>query len=381
MKNLKSKTLLMLLIVSIGYQLTASDPDAVLITANKINTVPQIDGDMDAVWEALPWYSLNYVWMDWETIVDSSDYYGHFKIAWSEETDLLYFFIEITDDVLIERYAELQETVYYNDIVEVFLDEDGSGGMHVFDGSTNAENAFSYHITPLGFPEEESPVTDFRVQDIDGTGWGDNSSPDYISHFPEAILVKKGNQYYWEFSLTVFDDSYEQATSDGVGVELTLDKELGIALAYCEADDPENYRREMFLGSMEGNSDKLGDSDGGFLYGYNDTWQNADDYSVLKLGARIIPDALEISTIENIHDLRVHGDVQTKEVHILFNSKLTGDVSIDLFDMTGKMVYSQRCSKISEKFEEQILFLQHEGLFIARISQGGAVLTCKFIMH
>lgn len=280
------KILIRFTVVWMGLFLTGSlkavDPDAPVLGAYRFKEAPVIDGEMDEMWEALPWYSLNYVWLNWEEEVDSADYYGQFKLAWSREHQLLYFYVEITDDVLVERFPEFQNRPFFNDILEVFLDEDASGGLHVFDGEGNAENAFSYHITPLEYPGPDTPASRFTVIDRDGTGQEDAKVMDYVGHFPELLLYKKGNSHVWEFSLKVFTDAYEYDAPAGTESHLEVGKKMGIALAYCDTDLTEEYRRELFLGSFPGNAQKLVTADNK-LFGYNDVWKNADDYNLLLL--------------------------------------------------------------------------------------------------
>jgi hypothetical protein len=149
MKNHIGILILILNLSMISVTLSASDPDAPQFTAKLFETAPVIDGNMDEIWEALPWYSLNYVWMDWEASVDTSDYNGRFKIAWSETNNRLYFYVEITDDVLVEKYSELGGNLFYNDIVEVFIDENNSGGEHIFDTGQQMQKMLSLTIFVL----------------------------------------------------------------------------------------------------------------------------------------------------------------------------------------------------------------------------------------
>lgn len=359
--------------------LFAADPDAPLLKAYKFAQAPTIDGVMDNMWEELPWNSLNYVWMDWEATVDSADYYGQFKIAWSEETNLLYFYVEITDDVLVERYAEEEETNYYNDIVEVFLDEDASGGMHIFDGSTNAENAFSYHMAPLEYPVEGTPATSFEVGDLDGTSWGDSQSEDYTDHFPELVLLKDGDRYVWEFSLMVYTDAYEGEAPDGTESDLEIDKEMGIALAYCETDQTVEYRREMFLGSLPGNADKLDNADGGNLYGYNDTWQNADDYHLLTLENSIDENFVSPQYANSLDDLKIIPDAAEGNIRISFNSDSMSEVEIALYDISGRLLQKTHFPKNSSDFDAVLKCSGMEGTYIAHIYHAGEVNSKLFV--
>ena len=283
-------------------------------------------------------------------------------------------------DVLIEKYAELGGNTFYNDIVEVFIDENNSGGMHIFDTeTTNAENAFSYHLCPLDTPEEGVPVTQFTVSDIDGTSWGDSYSPEYFPHFDDAILVKDGDQYYWEFSLKVYTDQYEAGSEETTRSELTLDKKIGLALAYCETDNMAEHKREMFLGSFPGHADKLGDADGGNLYGYNDTWQNADDYNVLTLADVAVPDYSSPGEMIS-NDLTIRNLGADQGFIVSFQDASSGAVQAELFDITGKQVQRFEKQKDASQFEAHFS-TPCAGLYIVRLTAGNGVFSKKVMVY
>lgn len=360
----------MMIMASLATGLFASDPDAPPITANKFSTPPTIDGEMDAMWEPLQWHSLNYVWMEWETEYDSADYYGRFKVGWSEETDLLYFFVEVTDDVLVEKHAELNNNTFYNDIVEFFIDEDNSGGLHIFDTqTTDGEDAFSYHLTPQATPSVGNPVTDFFVSDIAGTGWGSQIPVNYFSHFDDAILITDGEQYYWEIALKVYTKDYDPSTSQGTLAELTLDKVMGLALAYCETDILPTPEREMFFGSFPGHADNLGSADGGNLYGYNDTWQNADDYNVLTLAEELTPGSSR--TVVNNSQLRCHADRTSGILSFSLENDYRGGVEVEVFDLLGKRIISKTLMKQAERMDRQLETSGlNRGVYLVRVKAG-----------
>jgi hypothetical protein len=67
--------------------------------------------------------------------LDSNNYTGKFKIVWSSKTNLLYFLVEVTDHNFVDGFIPGTTADVYNyDIIEVFIDENKSGGLHVFDG-------------------------------------------------------------------------------------------------------------------------------------------------------------------------------------------------------------------------------------------------------
>ena len=222
------------------------------------------------------------MWIPYGANIDASDYSGRFKVAWSSAENLLYFIVEIVDDAAVGGFVkDVTEEIHNFDIIEVFIDEDKSGGYHVFDGKSNtafglgvnAENAFSYHIY-ADFPDKNKVVKDKIVLDNDGNSWSNRRWVDYSDHFPEFAFRKEGNTYRREFSLIVYNDTYEKDNVEDSRVKLHTGKVIGLSLAYCDNDglneSPET--RDNFFGSV---NVKAG--------AYNDHWKNADDYGTFKL--------------------------------------------------------------------------------------------------
>jgi len=149
-----------------------------------------------------------------------------------------------------------------------------SGGDHVFDTESSlAANAFSYHIA-LDEPEDGSTTGSFVVCDIAGTSWGDRTIPDYAGHFPELVLSKQGRNHIWEFSLNVHNDSYDHTNSAASLVELSRGKIMGLSMAYCDNDNPDEnpLSRDNFIGSVYVSE-----------AAYNDHWKNAEGFGVVTL--------------------------------------------------------------------------------------------------
>lgn len=250
---------------------------------------PLIDGvDNDSCWQSIPWQSIGQVWIPYGAKVDSTDYSGHFKVVWSSATNLLYFLVEVTDNVFVDGFRSGETADIYNyDIIEVFIDEDKSGGLHVFDGTgdvgrqwgTNAENAFAYHIY-ADFPKEGQVTTSKHVYDLSGTSWADAKKMNYASHLPSFALRKTGHTATWEFSLIVYKDTYEDTslTKDTSRAKLFSGKIMGLSLAYCDNDKPDlnPKTRDKFFGSVWVPA-----------AAYNDHWMNADYFGTMKLISNI----------------------------------------------------------------------------------------------
>jgi hypothetical protein len=236
---------------------------------------PVIDGEgTDLCWYGQDWIYIDQTWIPYGADVSSNDFSGAFKVVWSGEDSLLYILAETIDESFIDTTDGLGGDYYEYDVLEIFIDEDKSGGGHIFDdGVDNAENAFSYHIS-IVIPEDGQTTTGKKVYDIDGTSWGDVTNPDYADHFPDFAVKRTGNKLTWEFSMKVYNDTYEQLdpAHENAWAQLDSGKTIGFSVAYCDADD--NVGRDNFFGS------DWGPDNGGE---FNDHWMNADGYGTLVL--------------------------------------------------------------------------------------------------
>ena len=255
------------------------------VLAPEANSPPVIDGrGNDECWQNIPWQPIAQTWIPYGAKVDSADYFGRYKLVWSSATNLLYFLVEVTDNVFVDGFIPGKTAEVYNyDIIEVFIDEDKSGGLHVFDAKdstrlewgSNAENAFSYHIY-APFPKAGEMSTKHFAGDIAGTSWSDVRRVDYALHIPEFALQKNGTKAMWEFSLIVYNDTYCDTitNNDAARSQLKAGKVMGLSLAYCDNDHPEKEPkvRDKFFGSVWVPA-----------AAYNDHWKNADYFGTVKL--------------------------------------------------------------------------------------------------
>lgn len=285
-----------------------------------VEILPTIDGHSnDACWAGTSWQTIDQVWIPWGGSVGASDYTGQYKVVWDSLENLLYFVVEITDDVFIDGYVS--GGGYYNyDIVEVFIDEDKSGGMHRIDqGAENAENAFSYHIS-LDAPADGDTTTDFAVYDLAGF-W---QVVNYDDHFPELAMRKDGNEYTWEFSLAVYADTLDTLNPEESRVDLSEGKIIGLSLAYCDNDAPDGVR-DNFFGSVW-----VPEAE------YNSHWENADGYGTIKL----IGESSGIEedlTIPEISFLNYPNPFTDKTI-IEFELPISSKVTIDVLNVLGQTV-------------------------------------------
>lgn len=288
-----------------------------------VENIPTIDGQSDdACWVNVSWQTIDQVWIPWGGSVEAEDYTGRYKVAWSETENLLYFLVEITDDVFVDGYEYPDGDYYKHDIVEVFIDEDKSGGLHAYEGGgVNAENAFSYHIV-VDAPADGEVNSDFVVCDI-----GEGGTMDYAKHFPQLALRKDGNQYTWEFSLKVYDDTYDDNSPEDSRVTLNEGKITGLSLAYCDNDDPdeEPKTRDNFFGSVWVPEEE-----------YNDHWQNADGFGTIELIGE--SSGIEDDIVNSGISLLSYPNPFEDKTLIEFEISKASKVTIDVLNVLGQPV-------------------------------------------
>ncbi len=191
--------------------------------AHKASETPDIDGIADeSYWDSAAWYPLDFVWLPYNDVITPDDFTGRFKISWNEEAIL--FLVEVTDDSLYDGHSNPLQNYWDDDCVEVFIDEDHSGGNHLYNF-----NAFAYHVS-----------TTYDVVD------NNTSGPALFNNDITAHWTKQGDIYTWELAMKIFDDSYIYG-GNNTPVALTSNKELGFSLAYCDNDGSPS--RENFIGS------------------------------------------------------------------------------------------------------------------------------------
>lgn len=216
---------------------TLNITNALAMTAPKTNVAPIIDGkSSDKGWALAQWQPLN------ELILGESlnpeDFSGRFKIIWDENK--LYLLVEFTDDILFDQHADPLHFYWDDDCIEVFIDEDGSGGNHQFNF-----NAFAYHVAL------DNQSVDIGYKNADG-------SPDFLTlndHIQNKWLRNKDvpHAVTWEMAIDVYADDFtyqnrkNKKEFTGRPVKLFKGKKLGFMLAYCDNDG--SKEREHFIGS------------------------------------------------------------------------------------------------------------------------------------
>jgi hypothetical protein len=181
-----------------------------------------VDGSAaDSAWSRVPWRAIDHLWLG-ET-PDARDFRGRFKVTW--DASRIYLLVEVVDDVLYDAHRNPLVQYWDDDCLEIFIDEDFSGGEHQYN-----HNAFAYHLS-----------LDNRAIDI-GT---DREARDY-SHHVESQWRQYDGHLLWEVAITIYDDSYVDG-AENTPVRLAPGKIMGLMVAYCDNDGSEI--RENFVGS------------------------------------------------------------------------------------------------------------------------------------
>ncbi len=149
----------------------------------------------DAVWAEASWRALDQRWLGPEYTPE--DFTGRFKIAWGE--DQVYLLVEVTDDILIDTHRDPLVQYWDDDCLEIFIDEDYSGGEHQF-----SHNAFAYHMS-----------LDNQAIDI-GT---DKKAQNY-SHHVESQWRQQGDKIVWEVAIDIYTDDYVDGADDNKPITL-----------------------------------------------------------------------------------------------------------------------------------------------------------------
>ena len=182
-----------------------------------------IDGVADdAAWEAADWHKINNRWLGPEYSPD--DFSGRFKVTWTEER--IYILVEVVDDILFDSHRDPLVQYWDDDCVEIFIDEDRSGGNHQYN-----HNAFAYHMS-----------LDNQAIDI-----GTDRQPHNYSHHVDSRWKQAGKKVVWEFAIDIYADDYIDGSDENTPVMLHAGKIMGLMLAYCDNDGSE--LRENFVGS------------------------------------------------------------------------------------------------------------------------------------
>jgi len=191
--------------------------------APKADTAPVVDGvASEDIWDQAAWQDLKYRWLGPE--YSEEDFSGRYKVVWT--ADKIYILGEFVDDILIDTHRDPLVQYWDDDCLEIFLDEDFSGGDHQYN-----HNAFAYHMS-----------LDNQAIDI-----GTDEKPQNYSHHVQSQWKQQGDKIIWELAIDIYTDAYVDGGEDNKPVTLTAGKIMGLMVAYCDNDGSE--LRENFIGS------------------------------------------------------------------------------------------------------------------------------------
>ncbi len=224
--------------------------------AHKAPSAPIIDGQIDPVWAVSPWQAIDVRWLGAQQGMPSaSDYSGRYKVIWDEQQ--IYLLMDITDDVIFDHDPNPLSQYWIDDTVELFIDEDHSGGGHEYN---NFANAWAYHIS--------------TYKDVVDTGLSG------VKLFNDHVTVEihnEGTRHIWEMSIRIYGDDYDDQNGSNNNTPLTLyaGKTMGFSACYIDNDNSipqSSYERESMMGSVntQGHKDNLG-------------YQNADVFGTMTL--------------------------------------------------------------------------------------------------
>jgi len=182
-----------------------------------------VDGNADEpVWQQARWQELTHRWLGPE--YSTEDFQGRYKVVWTESK--IYILGEFVDDILFDSHRDPLVQYWDDDCLEIFLDEDYSGGEHQYN-----HNAFAYHMS-----------LDNQAIDL-----GTDGLPHIYSHHVESHWKQKGDKLIWEFAIDIYTDDYVDGSDSNVPIKLSAGKVMGLMVAYSDNDGSD--LRENFIGS------------------------------------------------------------------------------------------------------------------------------------
>ena len=145
--------------------------------------------------------------------------------------------------------------------------------------------------------------------------------------------------------MVVHSDSYDHTDPEASVVELTAGKIMGLSMAYCDNDDPDEdpLARDNFIGSVYVTEEA-----------YNDHWQNADGYGTLTLvenSATVATGHLHVNSGIKIYP----NPMIDNNIHISIDSDLSGNqVVVRVLSMNRQELYREVFERYQSQFTQKI---------------------------
>ena len=194
------------------------------LTALQTKTPPKLDGIADdECWKTAPSHLMDHLWIG--KLPHAMDYMGKYRVCW--DSQYLYVLADIYDDSLTDTHADGLDRFWDDDCLEIFIDENASGGDHQFNNS-----AFAYHIS-----------LDGKIVDT-----GIDSTAHYLNDHGMVAIHQEGKLTTWEVALKLYPDTYKDSAVN-MPVTLASGKMIGFMIAYNDND--KSKERENMMGSVE----------------------------------------------------------------------------------------------------------------------------------
>jgi hypothetical protein len=202
-------------------------------TAHKASIAPVIDGVADSVWNAAAWAPIDVFWLGTQPNPSAQDYSGRYKALWDE--NYLYLLFDITDDRIYDGHRNALDNYWEDDTVELFIDENKSGGQHGYNTS-----AWAYHVSTYG-------------DIVDSTTSGAKLLNDHI----DVRMVSMGDKHMWEMRVRIYGEDYADWKTN-TPLKLFAGKLMGFSACYIDNDG--SPQRESMMGSVDtqGHKDNQG---------------------------------------------------------------------------------------------------------------------------
>jgi hypothetical protein len=186
-----------------------------------------IDGRAnESAWDKAVWYNIENVWIPYGQVMDTNDFRGRYKTIW--DNNFFYILAEIRDDSLSDDHTNPLESWWDDDCLEIFIDEDYSGGNH-----EKNNNAFAYHVSLT-----------YDAIDLNSSG----SPVNYKDNLKVRMDTIGEHLYLWEIALKLYDKNFSLSNPEASRVYLSPNNVMGFTLAYCDND--QTTSRENFIGSI-----------------------------------------------------------------------------------------------------------------------------------
>ncbi len=267
------------------------------------------------------------------------DFAGKFKTAWDE--NFLYLLVQVVDDSLSDDHSNPVDSFWNDDCVEVFIDEDRSGG----DQERNC-NAFAYHTSLF-----------YDAIDLSSAGQGINYNNNLtlIWTRSQRILI------YGNLPLKCTMRSFNIYNPEASRVFLLNKKLMGFAIAYCDND--ETTERENFIGSMQMTAAHN-----------NDMYKNADYF-----GPVVLIDQDHVTAVKTTafsEQIKIFPVPANDVLHFEIDSNSRSESIVSISSITGRLVKSEIFN--GNSYEMNIENLD-AGIYIVQIKRDNKIFNRKIV--